>query len=80
MRVIEYFQIILEVTTDALVNEKQGKASTYNRLILGMIGSDTLNFEGLSVYDVLLRACSLVASLSDGAAVHMHNKITGKQL
>lgn len=71
---------ILEVITAALVNEKYGKATAYNRLILGMIGSDSLNFEGLSVYDVLLRACSLVASLSDGAAVHMHNKITGKQL
>jgi dGTPase len=63
-----------------LVNEKYGKATAYNRLILGMIGSDSLNFEGRSVYDLLLHACSLVASLSDGAAVHMHNKITGKQL
>ena len=71
---------ILEVITAALVNEKYGKATAYNSLILGMIGSDSLNFEGRSVYDLLLHACSLVASLSDGAAVHMHNKITGKQL
>lgn len=71
---------ILEVTTDAFVNSKQGTASAYDQLILSMIGKDNVNFSASSVYELLLSASSFVASLSDGSAVHMHNKITGKQL
>ena len=33
-----------------------------------------------SIYDILLSTCCYVASLSDSAAVHIHNKIMGKQL
>ena len=70
----------MEVTTDALVNRLGGKASAYDELILRMLPVETAAAGPATVYDLLLRACSFVASLSDGAAVHMHNKITGKQL
>jgi dGTPase len=71
---------ILEVTTDALVNSKLGTASAYDKLILNMIGKQSVHFTAATVYDLLLNASSFVASLSDGSAVHLHNKITGKQL
>ncbi|MFM1877184.1 MAG: hypothetical protein RLZZ241_50, partial [Bacteroidota bacterium] len=71
---------ILEVSSNALFNHKKHNASGYDRLILEMLQFNTLNFEAETFYSLLLKASSFVASLSDGAAVHLHNKITGKQL
>lgn len=71
---------ILEVTTDALVNRLGGRASAYDELILRMLPAEATAPGSGTVYGLLMQACSFVASLSDGAAVHMHNKITGKQL
>ena len=70
---------ILEVFTDALIRDKEGKASNYDRLMMGVLPSVFRNSSG-SVYEILLNTSCYVASLSDGAAVHIHNKITGKQL
>jgi dGTPase len=71
---------ILEVTTQALVARLEGTLSSYDRLILQMLPVQDGQPEAGTVYEVLLQACSYVASLSDRAAVHIHNKITGKQL
>lgn len=71
---------ILEVTTDALVNRLGGRASAYDELVLRMLPADATAAGSGTVYSLLMQACSFVASLSDSAAVHMHNKITGKQL
>ena len=70
---------ILEVFTNALMNKKAGKASNYDLLLLQILpkhyGETTI-----SDYAILLNTCCFVASLSDSAAVHIHNKIMGKQL
>ena len=71
---------ILEVSTQALVARLQGRASSYDKLILKMLPIEAGQPGAGSVYEVLLQACSYVASLSDRAAVHIHNKISGKQL
>ena len=70
---------ILEVFTDALIRDKEGRASNYDRLMMGLLPSVFRKSSG-SVYEILLNTSCYVASLSDGAAVHIHNKITGKQL
>ena len=71
---------ILEVVTGALTRRYKGEASTYDQLILRLLPEEYTVRTGESVYELLLQASSFVASLSDGAAVHLHNKILGKQL
>ncbi len=70
---------ILEVFTNALIREQQGKASNYDRLMIGLLPPVFRNTNA-STYRILLNTSCFVASLSDGSAVHIHNKITGKQL
>ncbi len=70
---------ILNVYTGALVRKKEGNASNYDRLMLQTLPEFYQRTEG-SLYTILLNTCCYVASLSDSAAVHMHNKIMGKQL
>lgn len=70
---------ILEVFSTALIRDKQGKASNYDRLMIGLLPPVFRN-SNASTYHILLNTSCFVASLSDGAAVHIHNKITGKQL
>lgn len=70
---------ILDVLTKALVNFKEHKLSSYDKLILGLIPT-AIYKEGASYYELLLQASCFVASLSDGAAVHLHKKISGKEL
>ncbi|MEN8799278.1 MAG: dGTP triphosphohydrolase [Flavobacteriaceae bacterium] len=70
---------ILEATAMALINTKNGNPSNYDRLmILGL--PEEFRVTESSYYDLLLNASCYVASLSDGLAVHIHNKISGKQL
>lgn len=71
---------ILEVAASALVGRLRGHASAYDQLMLRMLPASLREAEHTTVYECLLAAASFVASLSDGAAVHMHTKITGKQL
>jgi len=70
---------ILEAYTNALIRTKEGKASSYDALMLQTLPEFYRNTE-MSVYHVLLNACCFVASLSDSSAVHIHNKIMGKSL
>jgi dGTPase len=70
---------ILSVYTKALINKKEYKASNYDQLLIQTLPDFYKNTEG-SLYDLLLNTCCYVASLSDSAAVHIHNKIKGKQL
>ncbi len=71
---------ILEVVAGALVRKLRGEQSVYDGLILQLLPESARQPGAQSVYDMLLQASSFVASLSDGAAVHLHNKISGKQL
>src|SRR5690606_13147982 len=71
---------ILEVYTTALMGQKEGNSSNYDRLIIATLPEAYRHTEELTTYSVLLNVCCYVASLSDSAAVHIHNKIMGKQL
>jgi len=70
---------ILEVYTRALVRQMEGKPTNYDKLLIETLPDAYRNTKG-SIYSVLLNSCCFVASLSDSAAVHIHNKISGKQL
>lgn len=70
---------ILEATAMALINTKNGNPSNYDRLMLQSLPKEFRNTDG-SYYELLLNASCYVASLSDGMAVHIHNKISGRQL
>lgn len=70
---------ILEAYTTALVRSKKGHASNYDQLLMTTLPPRFQDISG-SLYNVLLNCCCFVASLSDSAAVHIHNKISGKQL
>jgi dGTPase len=70
---------ILEVFTRALVRQMEGKPTNYDKLLIQTLPPEYRNARG-SIYSVLLNASCFVASLSDSAAVHIHNKISGKQL
>ncbi|MFS4492975.1 deoxyguanosinetriphosphate triphosphohydrolase [Maribacter sp. 2308TA10-17] len=70
---------ILDVYITALVREKEGKASNYDGLMLSTL-PEFYRRTDISIYQILLNSCCYVASLSDSAAVHIHNKIMGKQL
>jgi dGTPase len=64
-----------------LVNGTEGgNASKYDRLVIKTLPAFYQRTEDLSIYQILLNTCCYVASLSDGAAVHIHNKIMGRQL
>ena len=70
---------ILEVYTEALVKKMKGNSSNYDRLVIGTLPGAYQNTKK-PLYEVLLNTCCYVASLSDSAAVHIHNKISGKSL
>ena len=70
---------ILDVYSSALINEKENKASNYDRLMISTLPKFYQRTQ-VSIYNILLNTCCYVASLSDSAAVHIHNKIMGKQL
>ncbi len=70
---------ILEVYTEALVKDMQGNSSNYDRLVIGTLPGFYQNTRK-SLYEILLNTSCYVASLSDSAAVHIHNKISGKSL
>ena len=70
---------ILDVYITALMREKEGNASNYDRLMLSTLPEFYRETES-SAHKILLNTCCYVASLSDSAAVHIHNKIMGRQL
>ncbi|CAM4166949.1 deoxyguanosinetriphosphate triphosphohydrolase [Zobellia roscoffensis] len=70
---------ILDVYTNALIRKKENRASNYDSLMLKTL-PEFYRKTDESVYHILLNTCCYVASLSDSAAVHIHNKIMGKQL
>ncbi|HET8736703.1 MAG TPA: dNTP triphosphohydrolase [Pricia sp.] len=70
---------ILETYSNALMAKKEHKASNFDTLMLRTLPEFYGNTE-IGVYEILLNTCCYVASLSDGAAVHIHNKIMGKTL
>jgi len=70
---------ILNLYTTALVNKQEDKASNYDRLMLRTLPEFYRKTEG-SIYSILLNTCCYVASLSDGAAILLHKKLTGMDI
>lgn len=70
---------ILEVYTTALTQKKEDKASNYDKLLIQTLPQFYQNTR-ITLHEILLNTCCYVASLSDSTAVHIHNKIMGKQL
>lgn len=70
---------ILDVYIEALMGKMNGNPSNYHKLILRTLPAFYQHTD-TSVYEILLNTCCYVASLSDSAAVHIHNKIKGRQL
>lgn len=70
---------ILDVYISALVKTKKDGASNYHDLILRTL-PEFYRRTNISLYEILLHTCCYVASLSDSSAVHIHNKIKGRQL
>lgn len=70
---------LLEVFTDALMAKKKGSPSTYHQLLIRTLPSVYQNTDG-TPYHVLLNTCSYLASLSDSAAVQIHQRIIGGKL
>ncbi|WP_047418174.1 dGTP triphosphohydrolase [Cellulophaga sp. Hel_I_12] len=71
---------ILDVYTTALIHKKTGHASNYDSLLIQTLPEVYQTTDDISVYDIVLNSCCYVASLSDSAAVYIHNKIMGKHL
>jgi dGTPase len=70
---------ILEAYSGAMVRIQRGGATNYDKLVLTTLPETFRETTG-SLYSILLQCCCFVASLSDSRAVHIHNKITGKQV
>ena len=69
---------ILRVYTEALIAKKEANESAYHKLVLRTLPQQYRNTEG-SHYQVLMNICSFVASLSDSAAVQLHQRVLGGQ-
>jgi dGTPase len=65
---------LLEAFTTAAVHEFRGKANAYDQLILRLVPAGT-PFVSRSLYETLLNATCYVASLSDGRAMELSQKI-----
>ncbi len=70
---------ILEVYTGAMVRKWEDRSSNYDSLLIQTLPLFYQRTD-LPLYKVLLGISCYVASLSDSTAVHMHNKIMGRQL
>lgn len=70
---------ILDLYITALINLKEGNGTNYDKLLVKSLPVNYQKTEG-SIYKILLDTCCFVASLSDSAAVQIHNKLMGKQL
>jgi len=70
---------LLEVICTAFVAKAKDRPGPYDALILKLVPpmhqADTTD-----TYELLMAAATYIASLSDSAAVHLHNKISGKML
>lgn len=70
---------ILDVYSTALIKLKTNTGATYDELLIKTLPLEYRD-SSKSTYEILLNISCYVASLSDSAAVHLHNKIMGRQL
>jgi len=70
---------LLDMYTTALINVKEGEDTNYDRLLIKSLPENYRNTDS-SIYKILLDTSCFVASLSDSAAVHFHDKLTGRKV
>lgn len=70
---------LLEMYTTALVNIKEGRGTNYDRLLVKSL-PEMYRKTDVDIYTILLGTSCFVASLSDSAAVHIHDKLTGRTI
>ncbi len=70
---------LLEMYTTALVNIKEGRDTNYDRLLVKSL-PEMYRKTDVDIYTILLGTSCFVASLSDSAAVHIHDKLTGRTI
>lgn len=70
---------LLDTYTTALINVKEGQDTNYDRLLLTSL-PEKYRYTDASLYKILLDTSCFVASLSDSAAVHIHDKLTGRHI
>src|SRR6056297_1921003 len=70
---------LLDMYTTALINVKEGEDTNYDRLLIKSLPENYRNTDS-SIYKILLDTSCFVASLSDSAAVHIHDKLTGRKV
>lgn len=70
---------LLGMYTSALINAKHGRATNYDKLLIKSLPEIYRDTE-TSIYKILLDTSCFVASLSDSAAVHIHDKLTGRKV
>lgn len=70
---------LLDVISGALVRDLNGNSGNYDRLIVNMVPRSYREGKN-NLYERLISSSCYVASLSDGAAVSLHNKISGQSL
>ncbi|MEN1785275.1 MAG: dGTP triphosphohydrolase [Bacteroidota bacterium] len=70
---------ILDSVCQALINQRNGNSTSYDRLLVQMLPLQYQNSK-TSVYETLMNAACFVASLSDSAAVLLNDKLLGRHL
>ena len=70
---------LLDMYTSALINVKEGQDTNYDRLLIRSLPENYRNTD-TTTYKILLDTSCFVASLSDSAAVHIHDKLTGRKV
>jgi dGTPase len=70
---------LLDMYTTALIRKKEDRANNYDGLLIKSLPENYRNTDA-SVYKILLDTSCFVASLSDSAAVHIHDKLTGRKI
>lgn len=68
---------LLGMYCPALINQKEGRATNYDRLLIKSLPPTYARGRD-SYYEILLDCSCFVASLSDSASVHLHDKLTGR--
>ncbi len=70
---------LLDVFITAVNNSHNGKASSYDKLILDVLPEKYQNISD-DLYQRILSICNFIASMSDGAAILLHKKINGVEV
>jgi len=70
---------LLDVFINAINNSYNNKASNYDKLLINLLPEKHQKIQD-NLYKRILSVCSFITSMSDGAAILLHKKITGVEV